>query len=708
MTSMKSTMMRGRNEMMAGTVRGARGQDPPGIRPNMHPGRTLKLLALLLAADATAMTAGPVAATGDPRLSAQEVSAEERLFLAARSLINQTRWADAARQFRYYRTRYSKGRYLGDAFYWEAFARHRQGQLEQAVLLLDNMLENVPDSVPDDESNARRVNDARQLRLRILGEMAEKGDPRAAQEVLRQSEAALGAALDSASVALDSAAAAMSVAWDSLAVAMSTAWDSLAQVMVPAFDTLAAAMGPALDSLADVISRQLPEAIDTIAATIDAADMSRFERALTRLEARNRQLPEHCEDESVQQEALTSVLRLVETDRVPILRGVINRDDECSVNLRVYAVGRLAREGTPEAERELIGVAAAHPDLEARRAAVSGLRWFDTPTALAALVNVLARSNDAKMREAAIGGLRRSENASARNALAAFAADASQPEGLREDAIVALGRRDDVEAEALIRLYATLDTEKLKTALFDRLRDSRSKQAEAWLFNLAFNTNEASRIRSRALDAWARSPSVDLSVLVEAYRRLGESDLRERIFYALYRKAGRSKGEAKSEVVRKMVELARLEPDPEVRERAVAWLGRTGSPEAVEFLLELLRGPQRDTLPKTGRLPPPASHQLFGHSFQLVGYMPFSTHTTSISPSSAPTMGSSSSSSSSSSSPGHRMPKFLHSHSSQSMSSGRWSPPPPPPEPPPPDPLPSSRPNSFSFGKSRSPQSIMS
>ena len=50
-----------------------------------------------------------------------------------------------------------------------------------------------------------------------------------------------------------------------------------------------------------------------------------------------------------------------------------------------------------------------------------------------------------------------------------------------------------------------------------------------------------------------------------------------------------------------MVELARLEPDPEVRERAVAWLGRTGSPEAVEYLLELLRGPQRDTIPKTGR-----------------------------------------------------------------------------------------------------------
>ncbi len=569
--------------------------------------------ALLLAADATMITVGTVRAIGNGHLSAQTVSAEERDFLAARSQINRTNWVDAARRFRHYRVKWPKGKYVSDSFYWEAFARHRQGQLEQAVLLLDNMLENVPDSVPGDELNTRRVNDARQLRLRILGEMAEKGDPRAAQEVLRQSEAALGAALDSASIAWDSAAAAMSVAWDSLAAVMSTAWDSLAEVMVPAFDTLAAIMVPALDSLADAMSRELPALVDSVAGTIDAVDMSEFRRALTRLEAdlggfrlksRDRQLPEHCEDESVQLEALTSVLRLVETDRIRILRGVIDRDDECSVNLRVFAVGRLASEGTPEAERELISVAATHPDPEARRAAVSGLRRFDTPTALAALVNVLARSNDTEMQEAAILGLRRSESAGARNALVAFAADASKPEGLREDAIVALGRRDDVEAGALIGIYTTLETPKLKTAVIDRLRrraENGSREAEAWLCGLAFDANETDRIRSRALDAWARGPSLELAGLVEAYNRFEEPDLRGRIFYALYRKAGRSKGEAKSEVVRKMVELARLEPDPEVRERAVAWLGRTGSPEAVEYLLELLRGPQRDTIPKTGR-----------------------------------------------------------------------------------------------------------
>ena len=42
-------------------------------------------------------------------------------------------------------------------------------------------------------------------------------------------------------------------------------------------------------------------------------------------------------------------------------------------------------------------------------------------------------------------------------------------------------------------------------------------------------------------------------------------------------------------VIDKMIELARQETDPEVRRRAVYWLGRTGSDRAAAFLQEILR-----------------------------------------------------------------------------------------------------------------------
>ena len=545
-------------------------------------------LALILVADATVMTGGAAAPWGSGHLYAQN-AVEETLFLEARSLINQTNWHDAANKFRELRERFPRGYHVRDSFYWEAFARYRGlGQKEQAVLLLDNMLENVPDTISADGVEFHRVNDARQLRLRILGEMAEEGDPRAAQEVLRQSELAIGRAADDVAVTVRAATEVAVSAVDSLVAAMVPSVDTLEAVTRPGFEVLADTQGEVVLRAADLTFRSLGDFWEV------------FSDGVVRFGNR-RQLPDHCEDASVQQEALTALMRL-ETDRIQILRSLIDRDDECSVNLRAYAVERLAREETEEAQRELITLAANHPDPETRRWAVQGLRRFDTQAAVDALVNVLTQSNDSAIQEAAIQGLRRSENAGALTALEAYAADPSRPEELREDAIVALGRRSDVEAGVLIRLYSSLDTEELKSTLIGRLRrivENGDEEAESWLFDLTYDTGEAVDIRSEALDAWSRGQSLQLSGLVEAHGRLSESSLRERIFYALFRRAGRADDEAaKTEVVRIMVELARMESDPEVRERAVYWLGRTGSPEAVDFLLELLRAPPRDTLPK--------------------------------------------------------------------------------------------------------------
>ena len=564
-------------------------------------------LALFPVADATTRTAGSGSPSlwGSGHLAAQSV-VEERLFLAARSLINQTNWQDAANRFRQLRERFPGGYHVSDSFYWEAFARHRLGQREQAVLLLDHMLEQVPDTISTDGADYHRVNDARQLRLRILGEMAEQGDPRAAQEVLRQSDLAIGPAPDSLPIEI-------TPTLDSLATEAERA-RARAEAIAPTLDSLATAMALLADTVEEANRANWEVLSDTDGDVLLRAnnvtftslgDMWEFFSDGLRLTHR-RQLPEHCDEASVQQEALTALMRL-ETDRVEILRSVIQRSDECSVNLRAYAVERLAREETEEAQQELIALTTSHPDLETRRSAVQGLRRFDTQAAVDALAVVLTQSDDAEIQDAAIQGLQRTENAGALTALETYAADASRPEDLREDAIVALGRRTDIDAGVLIRLYPVLDTEELKSALIGRLRriaEEGNEQAQNWLFDLTFDVSESVDIRSEALDAWSRSPSLPLSVFTEAYGRHGqrsESRLRERIFYALYRRVDQAGDEAiKSDAVVRMIELARMETDPEVRERAVYWLGRTGSPEAVEFLLELLRRTPRDTLPMNG------------------------------------------------------------------------------------------------------------
>ena len=111
-----------------------------------------------------------------------------------------------------------------------------------------------------------------------------------------------------------------------------------------------------------------------------------------------------------------------------------------------------------------------------------------------------------------------------------------------------------------------------------------------WLFELAMDQEQDSDSRQSALEAWSRGPSVDLERVGRSYAQMEESEMKERIFYALYRRT-QSNGESAEAVVGKMIELARAEADPGVRTRAVYWIGRTGSEQAIEFLLEVMREP---------------------------------------------------------------------------------------------------------------------
>ena len=87
----------------------------------------------------------------------------------------------------------------------------------------------------------------------------------------------------------------------------------------------------------------------------------------------------------------------------------------------------------------------------------------------------------------------------------------------------------------------------------------------------------------------------------ESYESL-EPDLKERVFFALYRQSQSRSDRVKAALaVDQMIELARLETDPEVRQRAVAWVGETESERAVEFLRELLQSARPDTVPKPRR-----------------------------------------------------------------------------------------------------------
>ncbi|MCY4399010.1 MAG: HEAT repeat domain-containing protein [Gemmatimonadetes bacterium] len=611
-----------RNGMVPGRLRYSRGF--------VHVPRVVGLvLAALLAADSGLMIGGALDGPGYKRLAAQDgVSRqeEERLFLEARHAVNQEEFERAADLFATLRNVHASTRFDADSYYWEAFARFRLGDLPEALLLLETLTAGYEGVAGEDNyGNQGRLHDEVQdLHLRIRRQQGESGDPEAAAEVLRESRELLRRAwADSTQRARTSLIATRQAQarMDSimrgrlgLVEAQQARADSVRRTQA---ESVAAQLARA-DSVgrvaeATVASAQarsaavqrVATAAVTIATQAGSAASRRESFGLTSVESgllysRNRHR-EGCENESVQQSALTALLRL-ETERMGPVRSVLERVDECSVNLRRQAVNWLARQSTEEAEQELIKAATSNSSSEVRKAAIFGLRRFVTEGSFRTLSGFARQSDDEDLRSAAVVALGRNRREDSGTVLWQLFRDMGLPEEFRAEVFTALGRRTDVPTESLTSSYGRVGSEDLKVGVLETLgrrAGTGEEEVTNWLFDRALDQEESVKIRQAAMNAWAWGPMNDLSRLSESYESL-EPRLRERVFFALHRRSRSRDAEQVALAIDKMIELARRETDPRVRQQAIDWIGSTESERAVEFLREQLGGARPDTVPKPG------------------------------------------------------------------------------------------------------------
>ena len=620
----------------------------------------------ITAADAAAPT-GPLSFVGVRALSAQEEAAvapprstraEETMFLEARRAMNAEDFVRAAELFAAIRiSPLSYRRYAPDAYYWEAFTRYRQGDLEEARILLETVMVGHGEA----QRHGRLYADVRNLHLEIQSRLASSGDAGALEQVLREAEATLdpsptmlgfrtmpfrtmpvevaGRTLSLPVSVADLAAHPDSVAADSAAVDANA--DRMISALYARADTMLAEAHTEADStMADVHAR-----VDSLAAALRGQPPSTAqaptwgaERAAGAVQDYARQVEEYqqqteeyqrqaagydwqaaeyqeavrpqaqeqeaCEDVSVQLAALEAVMRYDEVNRMQVLRGVLEREDECSTRLHGEAVELIGRQGTFEAQSVLVNVVHRHPAKSVRRAALQELWRFDSEIAFMVLRETLADSDDAALQSDAIGGLRTTRYATdssaptaIQNALISAVINRSKSERIRTSAIRALRDRDHVEGGVFVRIYAQLDSDDLKESLMgsvaSKVGEKEDMETAAWARSVAFDPEASNAVRGAAFSAWAAHPTVTVAYLTDLYGELSEPFLKRQAIYAIYLRSG-SDPTAPSV----LMELIRNEPDQEVRERGIYWLGRTESEEAVEFLLELLSPPATDTVPR--------------------------------------------------------------------------------------------------------------
>lgn len=304
-------------------------------------------------------------------------------------------------------------------------------------------------------------------------------------------------------------------------------------------------------------------------------------RALRGTGARRQQA---CEDEDEVRAAAINALMQMRADRaLPVLRKVLERRDECSAPLRKQAIFVLSQHGDDaEVEDIMLDVARNDPEPEVQEAAVFWLSQVGSERAVDALADILVTSDDPRIQEKAVFALSQHMSDRAATILADYARDGSKPDNLRADAIFWLSQHGAYsDSQFLIELYPQLDSPELKEKVFFALSQVQDEAALDWMLERALDRSEDMELRKKAL-FWAGQSGIEISRLEGLYDTDLDREMKEQIIFAL------SQRYDEPGAIEQLIDIARTETDPELRKKAIFWLGQSGDERAIQFLLELV------------------------------------------------------------------------------------------------------------------------
>jgi len=269
---------------------------------------------------------------------------------------------------------------------------------------------------------------------------------------------------------------------------------------------------------------------------------------------------------------------------VPIIKQVLQKRDECSVELREKAVFLLSQKQSSETETLLLDALNNDPARSVREKAVFWLGQVHSDRAAAALEEIATSSPDMELREKAIHALHEQELPRAEALLRRLAESAQTPESVREKAIFWIGQRESKEnADFLRSLFTRTREEEARKKILFSLSQMSGFGNDRWLLGIALDESNSSELRGHAL--WtAGEAGIAGSELVTVYDRLSDSDVKEKLIWVMSESRDRAATD-------KLIEIAQKDPDREMRKKALFWLGQKNDPRVRQILIDILNRP---------------------------------------------------------------------------------------------------------------------
>ena len=289
--------------------------------------------------------------------------------------------------------------------------------------------------------------------------------------------------------------------------------------------------------------------------------------------------------------ALNALLQMDTHQAMPILMGVMERRDGCSVELRRKAVFLISQHETSETVGVLADAIRTDPDEEVRHQAVFWMGQLEDNDAVAALEDVLQDADDIELQKKVVFALAQHSSGRGMEILQEIALDRRVNEEVREQAIFWIGQEGSSEdLSILMDLYESVNSNQLKERIIFAVSQSGSSRAVDWLAAVAHDDSEHMELREDAV-FWIGQISGSESVdALESILLSEEGELQEKAIFALAQHGG-------SRAMTLLRDFAGdREQSSEAREDAIFWLGQEGSQREVEFLMDLFETLENDEL----------------------------------------------------------------------------------------------------------------
>jgi len=289
-------------------------------------------------------------------------------------------------------------------------------------------------------------------------------------------------------------------------------------------------------------------------------------------------------DDDMKVAALNALQQMDATKARPVLRKVLARRDTGSVCLRRKAIFLVAQQQGPGTEDLLLESVRTDPDSDVREQAVFWLSQVGTDRAVGALDSILRFSQDPEIQEKAVFALSQQDNPRAQQALRAYAEREGIPEQTREKAIFWLGQRQTPENASFLRsLYGKLKSPDLKKKVLFSLSQMGGEENGRWLLGVARDSSQSLEMRKQAL-FWAGQGGVSIAELTKLYANVSDKEMREQLIFVYSQRD-------EPEALDKLIDIAKRDPSPDLKKRALFWLGQSEDSRAVEALQDIIEQP---------------------------------------------------------------------------------------------------------------------